>query len=50
LFHDHGSLWLENASRFGVSKNEEIEFFVDKYLTTDQTMLSNKKFSLHTST
>jgi hypothetical protein len=40
LFHDHGSLWLENASRFGVSKNEEIEYFVDKYLT----MLSNNAF------
>jgi hypothetical protein len=35
-------LWLENASRFGVSKNEEIEYYVDKYLT----MLSNKICSL----
>jgi hypothetical protein len=46
LFHDHGSLWLENAYRFGVSKNEKIEYFLDKYLTIDQTMFSNKICSL----
>jgi hypothetical protein len=39
LFHDHGLLWVQNALTFGVSKNEKIECFVDKYLTIDQIML-----------
>ncbi len=33
LLHDHRLLWVQNALTFGVSKNEEIECFVDKYLT-----------------
>jgi hypothetical protein len=40
LPHDHGLLWVQNALTFGVSKNEKIECFVNKYLTTDKTMLS----------
>jgi len=35
LPHDHGLLWVQNGPTFGVSKNEEIECFVDKYLTTN---------------
>jgi hypothetical protein len=40
LPHDYGLLWLENAFRFGVLKNEKNEYFVNKYLTTNQIMLS----------
>jgi hypothetical protein len=40
LPHDHGLLWVHNALTFGVSKNEKVECFVNKYLTIDQTMLS----------
>jgi hypothetical protein len=32
-------LWIENASCFGVSSNEVIENFVNKYLTMDETIL-----------
>jgi hypothetical protein len=39
LPHDHGLLCVQNAPTFGVSKNEEIECFIDKYLT-DQVMFS----------
>ncbi len=37
--HDHGLLWVQNALTFGVSKNEKIECFVNKYLTIDEIML-----------
>jgi len=39
---DHGLLWIENALRFGVSSNEVIENFVNKYLTMDETILQRK--------
>jgi hypothetical protein len=39
LLHDHGLLWVQNAPTFGVSKNEKLECFVNKYLTIDETML-----------
>ncbi len=42
LPHDHGLSWIENAPRYGVSQNEEIECFVDKYLTIDQIMLKHE--------
>jgi hypothetical protein len=32
-------LWVQNALTFSVSKNEEIECFVNKYITTNQTIL-----------
>jgi hypothetical protein len=39
---DHGSLWIENAPHFGVSPNEVIEVFVNKYLTMDETIIQRK--------
>ncbi len=48
LPHDHGLLWVQTAPTFGVSKNEEIECFVDKYLTTNQTMLSIEIHNMQT--
>jgi hypothetical protein len=38
LPHDHGLLWVENVVQFGVLTNEDIECFVDIYLTTNQTI------------
>jgi hypothetical protein len=35
-------LWIENAPHFGVSSNEVIEKFVNKYLTMDETILKRK--------
>jgi hypothetical protein len=35
-------LWIENVPRFGVSSNEVIENFVNKYLTMDETILKRK--------
>jgi hypothetical protein len=46
LLHDLKLLWVQNAPTFGVSKNEKIEFFVNKYLTIDQTILSNEIFNM----
>ncbi len=40
LAHDHGLLWSKNVPRFVISTNEEIENFVDKYLTIDQSILN----------
>jgi hypothetical protein len=37
LVHGHG-LWSKNVLRFGIFTNEEIKIFVDKYLTTDQSI------------
>jgi hypothetical protein len=42
LLHDYGLLWIENAPRNDVFQNEDIECFVNKYLTTDQTMFKHK--------
>jgi len=42
LSHDHALLWCKNVSRFGIFTNEEIENFVDKYLTIDQTIFKMK--------
>jgi hypothetical protein len=39
LPYDHGLLWIENAPHFGVSSNEIIEHFANKYLTMDETIL-----------
>ncbi len=31
-------MWVQNGPQFGISSIETIENFVDKYLTTDQTL------------
>ena len=33
--HEHGLLWIANAPRYNTHSNEEIENFIDKYLTID---------------
>ncbi len=38
LPHDHGLLWVENVAQFAILTNENIECFVDTYLTTNQTI------------
>jgi hypothetical protein len=38
LAHGHG-LWFKNGTRFGIFINEKIKIFVDKYLTTNQSIL-----------
>jgi hypothetical protein len=40
LTHDHRLLWSKNVPRFGIFTNEEIEIFVDKYLTIDQSIFN----------
>ncbi len=40
--HDHILLWVKNVPWFGVRTNENIEHFVDKYLTTNQTILKGE--------
>jgi hypothetical protein len=35
-------LWVQNALQFGISSNEIIEIFVDKYLTIDRTLILHK--------
>jgi hypothetical protein len=40
LAHDHGLVWVQNVHKFGISSNETIEFFFEKYLTTNQTLIS----------
>ncbi len=37
--HDHGLLWSTNAHRFGNFTNGKNQNFVDKYLTTNQSIL-----------
>jgi hypothetical protein len=38
LLHEHGLLWVKNVVQFGVLKNENIECFIDIYLTINQTI------------
>jgi len=40
---DHGLLWID-APHFGVSSNEVIEKFVNKYLTMDE-IIHKRKYS-----
>jgi hypothetical protein len=39
--HDHGLLWIKNAPMYGVHTNEEIEKFVDMYISCDVSLLPN---------
>jgi len=38
LARDHGLSWSKNAPKFGIFLIEKIENFVDKYLTTNQSI------------
>jgi hypothetical protein len=37
--HDHGLLWIKDAPIYGINTNEEIENFVDKYISYDVSLL-----------
>ncbi len=39
--HDHGLLWIKNALMYGVHTNEEIEKFVNMYISCDVSLLPN---------
>ncbi len=39
LTHDHGLIWVNDVPQFGISMNENIEIFVDKYWTINQTIM-----------
>jgi hypothetical protein len=39
--HDHGLLWEKNAPMYGVHTNEEIEQFVNMYISCNVSLLPN---------
>jgi hypothetical protein len=39
--HDHVLLWIKNALMYGVHTNEEIERFVNIYISCDVSLLPN---------
>ncbi len=39
--HDHGLLWIKNAPMYGMHTNEEIEWFVNMYISCDVSFLPN---------
>jgi hypothetical protein len=39
--HDHGLLWIKNAPMYGMHTNEEIERFVNMYISCDVLLLLN---------
>jgi len=39
--HDHGLLWIKNAPMYVVHTNEEIEKFVNMYISCDVSLLPN---------
>jgi hypothetical protein len=39
--HDHELLWIKNAFMYGVHTNEEIERFVNMYISCDVSLLPN---------
>ncbi len=39
--HNHGLLWIKNAPMYGVHTNEEIEQFIEMYISCDVSLLPN---------
>jgi hypothetical protein len=39
--HDHGFLWIKNAPMYGVHTNEEIEQFINTYISYDVSLSPN---------
>ncbi len=39
--HDHGLLWIKDASMYGVHINEKIENFVNMFIFCDMSLLPN---------
>ncbi len=37
--HDHGLLWINDASNYGVDNNETIGKFVNKYVTLNNSLI-----------
>ncbi len=37
--HDHGFLWIKDAPIYGINRNEKINFFVNKYISCDVSLL-----------
>jgi hypothetical protein len=37
--HEHALIWIKNAPKFRVNSKEEIENFVEKYISTDKSLL-----------
>ncbi len=47
--HDHGLLWIKNGPTYGVNSIETIEQFVDKYVTSNNSLLPShlKNLQMH---
>ncbi len=39
--HDHGLLWVKNALMYEVHTNEKIEWFINKFISCDISLLPN---------
>jgi hypothetical protein len=39
--HNHGFLWIKNASMYGVHRNGKVEKFIDMYISYDVSLLLN---------
>ena len=37
--YDHGLIWIKNAPIYEVNTNEEIEAFIDKYISSNSSLL-----------
>ncbi len=44
--HDHGFLWVVNASTHGLNSNKIIEICVDKYITCDSDKLTQNLYEV----
>jgi hypothetical protein len=40
--HDHGLIWIKNAPIYGINTNVEIEAFIDRYISSDVSLLPTK--------
>ena len=45
--HDHALLWVKDAPIYGKNADQEIEDFIDKYLTCDSTSIADSLRTLH---
>jgi hypothetical protein len=46
--HEHALIWIKNAPNFKTNSTQDIEKFVDKYITTDKALLPEALQQAHT--
>ena len=40
--HEHGLLWIQDALAYGKTTNDEIDTFIEYYISIDSSLLNEK--------